>query len=156
MTESDTPGVIAPPPLIYLAFLAAGWGLSWLISDPGLRLPEDIARYLAFGLIVGGVVVDGAAAAQFRSAGTRPEPWKPSSAVAVGGIYRISRNPMYVGFALIYAGLAVFLDSGMALILLLPCILVIDRFVIAREERYLEAKFGETYRAYKRAVRRWL
>lgn len=156
MTDRDTAGVIAPPPLIYLGFLLAGFGLSALLPDPGLGLPGDIRRYLAFGLIAGGIVIDGAAAGQFRRAGTRPEPWKPTTALAAEGLYRFSRNPMYVGFALIHAGLAVAVDSVFALALLIPCLIVVDLFVIRREERYLAARFGADYEAYRAKVRRWL
>ncbi|MFM0854367.1 methyltransferase family protein, partial [Escherichia coli] len=72
------------------------------------------------------------------------------------GPYRFSRNPIYLGFAITYVGLAVAMDSWVALLLLLPCLAVVDRFVIAREERYLSAKFGAPYDAYRQRVRRWL
>lgn len=156
MTARDTPGVLAPPPLIYLAFLLAGWGLTFVVADPGIGLDWSVRRYLAFALIVGGILVDGAAAGQFRRIGTRPEPWKPSTALATDGLYRFSRNPIYIGFALIYLGVAVWIDSLIALAALLPCLVVIDRFVILREERYLAGKFGADWDAYRRKVRRWL
>lgn len=156
MRQADTAGVIAPPPLIFLGFLAVGWGLSQVMSDPSLPISPDVRRYLAFGLIAGGVVVDGAAVDRFRRAGTRPEPWKPTTALTTDGLYRFTRNPMYLGFALIYAGLAVVLDSAIAAALLIPCLVVIDLFVIRREERYMAARFGADYDAYRRKVRRWL
>lgn len=156
MKPADTAGVIAPPPLIFLGFLAIGWGLSQVSPEPGLPISPDVRRYLAFALIAGGVVVDGAAVDRFRRAGTRPEPWKPTTALTTDGLYRFTRNPMYLGFALIYAGLAVVLDSAIALALLIPCLIVIDLFVIRREERYMAARFGADYDAYRRKVRRWL
>lgn len=169
MAASDTPGVIAPPPLIFLGFLLAGWGLSRLVGDPGLNLGLNLGptlaaagfgpeatRWLALGLVVAGLGLDMAAAGVFRRLGTRPEPWKPSTALATDGLYRFSRNPMYLGFALIYAGFAVGMDSVAALALLLPCLVMIDLFVVRREEAYLAARFGADYDAYRRRVRRWL
>ena len=157
MSESrDIPGVIAPPPLIFLAFLAAGWGLGHLVAEPSLGLPDLWRRGIALGLFTTGLILEGAAGAHFHRAKTAVEPWKPSTALITGGIYRFTRNPIYLGFTIIYVGLAVGLDSPFALAMLFPCLIVADRFVIAREEVYLERKFGEPYRAYKTRVRRWL
>ncbi|WP_436356796.1 methyltransferase family protein [Brevundimonas sp. CEF1] len=161
MSTRDHPGVIAPPPLIYLGFLLAGWGLEQfavhMISlGMGFSLDVDLRRGLAFVLVIGGLLLDGIAAGTFRRLGTPPEPWKPTTALATGGLYRYSRNPIYVGFAVTYAGFALAMDSPVALALLAPCLIVIDRFVIAREEAYLSAKFGAEYQAYKGKVRRWL
>lgn len=154
--KGDHAGVIAPPPLIYLAFLLAGFGLGRLIDEPSLGLATDWRRGLAFVLVISGLVLDGIAAGTFRRLGTPPEPWKPTTALATGGLYRFSRNPIYLGFALTYVGFAVAMDSPVALGLILPCLIVIDRFVIAREERYLADRFGSEYAAYKERVRRWL
>lgn len=168
MSGRDTPGVIAPPPLIYLGFLLAGWGLvelgarpeaigaglGWLAAGFGLEM--SVRRAVALALIVGGLLLDGMAAGLFRRRGTAVEPWKPSTALIIEGPYRLSRNPIYVGFAATYVGLAVAMDSWTALILLVPCLVVVDRFVIRREERYLAAKFGPAYDDYRQKVRRWL
>ena len=156
MSTRDHPGVIAPPPLIYLGFLLAGFGIGRLVSEPSLGLDADWRRGLAFALVIGGLLLDGIAAGTFRRLGTPPEPWKPTTALATGGLYRYSRNPIYVGFAITYAGFALAMDSPIALALLVPCLIVIDRFVIQREERYLTTKFGAEYQAYKGKVRRWL
>ena len=156
MSTRDHPGVIAPPPLIYLGFLLAGFGIGRLVSEPSLGLDADWRRGLAFALVIGGLLLDGIAAGTFRRLGTPPEPWKPTTALATGGLYKYSRNPIYVGFAITYAGFALAMDSPIALALLVPCLIVIDRFVIQREERYLTTKFGAEYQAYKGKVRRWL
>lgn len=156
MTSRDHPGVLAPPPLIYLAFLLMGYGLGQLIAEPSLGLDTSLRRGLAFVLVIGGLILDGAAAGAFRRLGTAPEPWKPTTALATEGLYRLSRNPIYVGFAITYLGFAVAMDSPLTLAMLIPCLVVIDRFVIAREERYLEGKFGATYVEYRSRVRRWL
>ena len=168
MATSDTPGVIAPPPLIYLGFLFLGWGLvqlgatpeaietdfGWLAASFDLEMP--VRRGLALTLIIGGLLLDGMAAGLFRRRGTAVEPWKPSTVLINEGPYRFSRNPIYLGFAITYAGLAIAMNSWVALMLLFPCLVVVDRFVIRREERYLEARFGVDYIAYCGRVRRWL
>ena len=88
--------------------------------------------------------------ASFSRKGTAVEPWKPTTAIVTTGPYRFTRNPAYLGMALTYVGIAV-LSSAVWVLLPLPVVLaVIDRGVIAREERYLERKFGEEYLAYKR------
>ncbi|GAA0649904.1 methyltransferase family protein [Brevundimonas lenta] len=156
MTAPDRPGVLAPPPLIYLSFLLVGWLLTHVVADPGLGLEPQVRRYAAFALIIGGLVLEGVAVGQFRSIGTRPEPWKPTTALVTNGLYRFSRNPIYIGFALMYAGFATAMDSLIALALVLPCLVVVDRFVILPEERYLSGKFGADYDAYRSKVRRWL
>lgn len=145
-----------PPPLIYLGFLLAGWGLTFVVADPGVGAGWDVRRYIAFALIIGGVLLDGAAMEAFRRRGTPAEPWKDATALESGGVFRFSRNPIYLGFALIYAGCAVWIDSLMALALLIPCMVVVDRFVVLREEAYLSAKFGADWDAYRSRVRRWL
>ncbi|HYD28181.1 isoprenylcysteine carboxylmethyltransferase family protein [Brevundimonas sp.] len=165
----DTPGVIAPPPLIYLGFLLLGWVIFRFVATPGLVGPVAAAwlglgfgmetlsrRIVALVLVIGGLLLDGAAAGHFRRLGTAVEPWKPSTALATGGLYRLSRNPIYLGFAITYVGLAIAMDSVLVLLLLIPCLLVVDRFVIAREERYLSARFGAEHDAYRARVRRWL
>lgn len=152
----DIPGVIAPPPLIYLGFLALGWGGGQLIDEPSLGLERPVQAGIAIAGLVLGLAVEAWAAGLFHKAKTAVQPWKPSTALVTDGIYGFTRNPIYVGFAVTYLALAVGLDSPLAIILLIPCLLVIDRFVIQREERYLAARFGADYDAYRRRVRRWL
>ena len=163
----DTPGVIAPPPLIYLGFLLVGWAI-FRFANPevlgeaarwlklGFGLETQTRRIISLPLIIGGLLLDGAAAGYFRRLGTAVEPWKPSTVLGTDGLYRFSRNPIYLGFAITYAGLAIAMDSVLVLVLLIPCLWVVDRFVIQREERYLAAKFGADYDAYRARVRRWL
>ncbi|RZJ26876.1 MAG: isoprenylcysteine carboxylmethyltransferase family protein [Brevundimonas sp.] len=153
---SDNPGIRLPPPLIYVAFLFAGWGVGSLINEPPLGLATDIRRGAAFALIIIGLVVEMAALTRFRRLGTPPEPWKPATALATDGLYGLSRNPIYVGFALIYLGFSTAMDSWTALALLIPCMVVVDRFVVLREEAYLSRKFGAEWDAYRSRVRRWL
>ena len=85
-----------------------------------------------------------------------PIPFNPSTRIVVHGLYRFTRNPMYIGFALWTLGLAILVDSAWMLLAVPIGLVLIDRFVITREERYLERKFGEEYLDYKRRVRRWI
>jgi protein-S-isoprenylcysteine O-methyltransferase Ste14 len=153
---SDIPGVIAPPPLIYLGFLALGWGAGSVIDEPGLGLDRTLRGAIALSGLALGLVIEAWAAGLFQKAKTAVQPWKPSTALVTGGIYGVTRNPIYLGFAVTYLALAVGLDSPLALILLIPCLVIVDRFVIRREERYLAARFGADYDAYRKRVRRWL
>lgn len=153
----DHPGILIPPPLIFIGFLAAGWAAeTYLLGDPALNLPDMVRRWGAVILVVLGFLLEGEAAERFRQKKTAIEPWKPSTALATTGSYRFSRNPIYLGMAVIYAGIALGLDSPLGLALLAPCLVVIDLYVIRREERYLEARFGADYLQYKARVRRWL
>ena len=156
MTKSDTPGIIAPPPLIYLGFLATGWAIERFVRDVTFGLPDRWGAFIGISLVVIGFMIEGEATMRFRRANTAVQPWKPSSSLVTEGIYGLSRNPIYVGMAAIYAGLALTFDAPLALALLIPCLFVIDRGVIAREEPYLEARFDQAYRDYRARVRRWL
>jgi protein-S-isoprenylcysteine O-methyltransferase Ste14 len=153
--DEDSANVTFPPPFIYLGMLLLG-----LLADRLLNLvwplaPElRIAAAAVFAPL--GLAVGLPAQRLFTRAGTDVKPWKTSSAIVRHGIYRFTRNPMYLGMALLYLGLALALASVSALVLFPVLLAVIQTQVIAREERYLEAKFGEGYRSYKAAVRRWI
>lgn len=154
--EHDHPGVIAPPPLIYLGFLLSGTLVGMAVGEPSLGLTPEARRTLATGLVILGLAISVAAIRAFRRVGTAVQPWKPSTALADTGPYGFSRNPIYLAFAIAYLGLAIGIDSPFALFFLLPCLIVVDRFVIAREETYLTSRLGEPYVDYRRKVRRWL
>jgi protein-S-isoprenylcysteine O-methyltransferase Ste14 len=149
-------GVTLPPPLIYLGVLCLALALDWLIAGPGFGMPP-LPRLLLGGILVlVGLALVLSAGYRFHIAGTPAPPWKPVTAFVTNGIYRYTRNPMYLGMAIVYAGLAVCADSVIALVALVAVIVIIRYQVIGREERYMEAKFGEEYRMFKRQVRRWL
>jgi protein-S-isoprenylcysteine O-methyltransferase Ste14 len=150
----DAPGVIAPPPLIFLGGLAVGFGLEALL--PGSSLPDAVAWIVGAVLVVAGVALLASFNTAFARKGTAVEPWKPTTAIVSTGPYRLTRNPAYVGMALLYIGIAVLSQALWALLPLPIVVAIIDRGVIAREERYLERKFGQEYLDYKRRVRRWI
>jgi protein-S-isoprenylcysteine O-methyltransferase Ste14 len=145
--------VIAPPPLIYLVPLGLGLLLQWWRPVP--LLPERLALPVGVAFLLLGLVAL-PALRQFIRAGTHPEPWKPTTALVTGGPYRFTRNPMYLGFTLIYIGIACWVNTAWPVVLLPLVLLVMHYGVILREEAYLERKFGEEYRAFRGRVRRWL
>ncbi len=152
--SKNIPGVIAPPPLLYLGFLALGVGLNF--AWPSGAVPGLVQAPLGGAMIALGFAVIGVAFRQFRKAKTNIEPYKETTALVTGGLFRLSRNPIYVAMSLIYAGLGILLDNLWILGLLAPLFVVIRYGVIAREERYLEGKFAESYQRYRATVRRWL
>jgi protein-S-isoprenylcysteine O-methyltransferase Ste14 len=154
---SDTAGVILLPPLIYLGFLAVGIGLGMLI--PAIPLgPGWLAERLIVGglLVVTGIGLAWVAKQRFEAAGTAVNPLRPTTVFVATGPYLFTRNPMYLGMTVAYLGIGLALDNAWVLALVVPLLLVIEFGVIRREERYLEGKFGDPYRDYRRRVRRWL
>lgn len=151
---ADTAGVVAPPPLIYLGALVVGLGLELAIG--GAWLPSVVAWPVGAALIIAGVGLLGRFLEAFQRARTPVDPYTPTEAIATDGPFRLTRNPAYLGMALTYAGIATALNAPWALVPLPVAIVIIDRGVIAREERYLERKFGARYTEYKRRVRRWI
>jgi len=153
---ADLPGVIALPPLIFLRFLVAATLLEAIVPLPFLAA-HALARYLAgAGLAAGGFLMMGMGTRRLVAAGTNIAPYLPTTALVVDGIYGRTRNPLYLGTTLVYLGLSVAAGSLWAIVLLVPLLWVINVGVVAREERYLERKFGDAYRAYKARVRRWV
>lgn len=154
--KPDVAGVIALPPLIFLGFLLAATLLELVVPFRFLAA-HALPRYLAGGaLAVVGFVMIGMGMRRFAAAGTNVPPTLPTTALVVEGIYARTRNPLYLGATLIYLGLTVAAGSMWAILLMVPLLWVINVGVIAREERYLERKFGDAYGAYKERVRRWL
>ncbi len=152
--ESESAGAIAPPPLIHAAGLLVGYLLNrWY------PLPLPATRTIDFmgGLLLGfGIALGIAAASELKAASTTLLPYRPTTSIVETGPFAHSRNPIYVANTLIYLGLTLIIGTIWPLVLLPVVLLVIDRGVIAREERYLERKFGEEYRSYLTRVRRWI
>ena len=150
-------GVPFPPPFIY----AAGFLLGYL-AQRRYPLPVVGAANTALvgiaglTLVVLWVAVAGTAFMQFGRARTTIMPQRPATALVTGGIYRFTRNPMYISLVLLYVGLALLINSWWPLVLLPVVVVVIDRAVIAKEERYLASAFPTEYAAYRARVRRWL
>jgi len=152
----DVAGVIALPPFIFLGFLVAAAVLEAVVPLPVLGA-HALARYLAGAALAAcGFVLIGVGMRRFVAAGTNIPPNLPTTALVVDGIYGRTRNPLYLGTILVYLGLSIAAGSLWAIVLVVPLLWVINVGVVAREERYLERKFGDAYRAYKGRVRRWV
>jgi protein-S-isoprenylcysteine O-methyltransferase Ste14 len=152
--DRDNAGVLAPPPLIYLGALALGLLLDKKLPIP--FLPRSISRALGWPLLVGGVSLMSWFFFTMRRADTPIDPREPVSNLATDGPFRYTRNPAYLSMAMIYAGISSLANAFSSILLLPAVLLVIQRGVIEREERYLERKFGEEYLRYKDRVRRWI
>jgi protein-S-isoprenylcysteine O-methyltransferase Ste14 len=155
MTDNqDTPGINVPPPLIYAVPLILG-----LVIDRRAHLPflaRSAARGLGWLLIGGAVMLNTWFLRTIRGAEVPIRTDKPVPRLTTEGPFRYSRNPSYLALAMLYAGIAVLRNALWAILLLPLVLLVIQREVIGREERYLERTFGEEYLDYKTTVRRWM
>lgn len=154
-SSRDNSGAVVRPPIAWVLAGAVGFLLDGVFPLPFLP-PAMPATWLGAILFLAGLALLIWAATTFRRAGTHIQTVQPTTTIVEEGPYRYSRNPIYVGMLLGLIGLALGFDSLWLLIMLVPFYLVIRYGVIAREEAYLERKFGDVYRAYKTRVRRWL
>jgi len=155
--ERDTAGVIAPPPLIAAIAVALGLLLDRFLPAYVLSVLLSLSARIVIGGIVmaAGLALALPAVFAFRRVHTHVEPWKPTSVLVTDGIYRYLRNPMYVGATLLLAGFSVLFASDWTLVMTVGFALTVHFGVVKREERYLEAKFGNAYRSYKAQVPRY-
>jgi protein-S-isoprenylcysteine O-methyltransferase Ste14 len=152
--QADHAHVLIRPPRLYGIAAVVGAVLHYLVTLP---FPADAAwRYGGYGLILLGFALAFIAIAQFHRAGTNGPTTQASSALVTHGIYRHSRNPIYIGLTAIYLGIALAIGSVWSLAFLVPVLAVMEFGVIRREERYLTDKFGDAYTTYRSKVRRWL
>ena len=154
---ADTSGIRAFPPLIAAAGIAVGLALTFLYPVP---IVDHTSERTLFGLgVVFLVLWLGLAISAnltFRRKGTPVNPYVPTTALAQGGPYRFTRNPMYLGLVLMTVGFALVMNSMWLILIAVPVMLALRSLVIVHEEKYLEGKFGDEYRAYSKRVRRWL
>lgn len=150
----DHPRVLLPPPLLYAGAFAAVWALHarW----PAPLFAHAAAFWAGAALLALGMVLNLWGACGMLRARTPINPYRPVTGIVESGAFRISRNPLYAGLDLMLAGALAMLDSAWGVPALALVLLVMHYGVILREERYLEGKFGEPYRRYRAAVRRYL
>jgi protein-S-isoprenylcysteine O-methyltransferase Ste14 len=154
-TALDNSGVRFPPPLVYAGLFLAGYVVHRLV--PVQLIPgAGWTRWAGWGLVAVGIVIIVLAAATFRGAGVSPNPTKSVPTIVSHGPFRLTRNPMYLSLGTVYLGVTLLVNSLWPLVLFPPVVWIITRYVIAREEAYLERKFGPAYLEYKSRVRRWL
>ena len=152
--EEDRPGVPIAPPLLFVLPILASLALEWLV--PTSFVHGAFRWILGAVIVVAGIALNIGGFVTQKRAGTDPIPFNPTTRIVAHGVYRFSRNPMYLGFALCTFGLAILVDSAWMLLAVPIGLVLVDRTVITREERYLERKFGDEYLNYKRRVRRWI
>ena len=153
-SHSGVPNVRIIPPLVYLAGVVIGIVISiWI---PTKIVPSSLAWTLGGFLLICGAVLAGSAILKFKNVGTPVRPDRAANTLVVVGPYRITRNPMYLGLALVYVGIALADQSVWALILLPVVLSIIQRRAIEPEEAFLERRFGADYISYKENVRRWI
>ena len=154
MDDRETPGIVAPPPLIVGGVLALG-----LLLDRAARAPASRTRIrkrvgtLAIGA---GLALGASAVAAIVRAGSAVDPYAPTTVLVTSGPFTITRNPIYVGMVGVYVGVALRARSLTALALLPVALGLLERGVVDREERYLERRFPDAYRAYRERTPRWL
>jgi protein-S-isoprenylcysteine O-methyltransferase Ste14 len=157
MSGTDYADVAIKPPLLFLGALALGCLLTLVIPiGPGLGSANGLALTVGLIFVVIGFGLAALSARAFHLAGTSVVPGQESTALVTDGPYRFTRNPIYIGFVLVYFGLAIVLTSAWVLVLLIPTLIVLQRGVVEPEEAYLERKFGDAYRKYQARVPRWL
>ena len=145
-----------PPPAVAAAVAVAMWGTSRLA--PLLQVPNALRLAAAAAIALVGIGFSAAGVLAFRRARTTVNPTTPEKATSLvsSGVYRITRNPMYVGLSCVLVAWAVFLSSAWALLGPVAFVLFMGRFQVTPEERALSALFGDEYTAYTSRVRRWL
>jgi protein-S-isoprenylcysteine O-methyltransferase Ste14 len=155
--NTETAGTHVRPPLLFLATLLLGFVLDHLLPVPASAIGAAHWTGAVGGfLILIGIAVFAAGIRSFFSADTPVQGTKPTRTLVTTGIYARSRNPIYVGMFLVYAGIGLVARSPWVLILTLPIAITMRYLVVAREEAYLNRLFGDAYRQYKARVRRWL
>lgn len=153
-TSVDNPGVVVLPPLLYGSALVVVLALRWFWPMP--IFGQAVALWSGLTLIVFAVAIAIWGRRTMQAAGTNMSPLRPTTAVVTTGPFRFSRNPLYLALTLLYFGLTLAFNTWWGIVVLIPLLIIMHRGVVLREERYLEQKFGETYRKYRSTVRRYL
>ncbi len=154
--KKDAPGVIVFPPLIPLTVLVVGAVLDWLFPLSIISVVPFWPRaVLGAALFALGIAMAVLAERTFERVGTNVNPFRPSLAIARDSIYGRLRNPMYVGMGLALIGVILAFGLEWTFVLFVASVFVLHYGVVLREERYLERKFGDDYRAYKQSVPRY-
>ena len=153
--SADAPAILILPPVLVGGTLILGFLLHYAVW-PVTPLPLIPARVLGVMLFVLAGTLAHFAQTAMKRAGTNIFPTRPALAIVTDGPFRFTRNPLYIAAVGVYVGVALWVDGLVLILLLVPMILVLHWGIVLPEERYLEAKFGDIYRAYRAGVRRWL
>ncbi len=153
-TFPDKAGVIMFPPLLYALVLIAGIAVSKFFPYHFINL--QLALPLGIFILAAGFVNLFRAARIFVQKKNPINPAASTKLIINMGIYKYTRNPMYLSFAIMYTGISILTNSWCSLLLLFPLLVLVQKGIIEREEQYLTRKFGAEYLAYKSKVRRWI
>ena len=153
---SDHVQLVLPPPVIFLGHLLSALVLQWIVPLP-IPAPWSLpARILGGLLLLGGLVIAGAAVREMRRLHTSPDPHQAVAALVISGPYRFSRNPIYLGMLLIFLGFTLLAATLWGLLIGPFLIRAVVRSIIRAEEAYLQGRFKEQYSLYRSLVRRWI
>ncbi len=152
----DRAAVRSQPPLYYLLTLGVGLAIHYWVWPLPLAIPTTLRITLGIFIGVSGLGIFVLAAAQQKQTGNDPNPHSPTVSIITSGPYSFSRNPIYLGVALLQAGIALWLGSVWVLASVLLALVLVNFLAIRPEETYLERKFGDAYLQYKGSVRRWI
>ncbi len=152
--EQDNAGIITHPPFFYIiAVLVA------IVIDHFISLSfgnPTMTKYLGLAVLGMGILILMLSGRMFIKNKQSPSVHASQPKVITDGIYGKTRNPIYLSAHMFIASAALYFDNVWMLLMLMPMTYIITKFVIEKEETYLERKFGEAYRDYKKRVRRWL
>ena len=154
--NKDHPGVYFPPPIIYVFVFFAAFFLNRIIPLEWPDFQNDWIYFTGTIFLLAGLFFVLRGVGKFIQSGNTVVTFKAAKSLQESGVYRFTRNPMYLGFTLIYLGFSGFFGNWWHLILLPVLIVIMQEYVIKKEERYLSRKFGEAYKVYRGKVRRWL
>jgi protein-S-isoprenylcysteine O-methyltransferase Ste14 len=154
--ERDRASVIAPPPLLTVICGAAGFLAGHFRPLPFLGGSSVLRIVLCSAILLLAVTMSFSGLRQLITSREHPSPYEPTKAIVAGGIYRFTRNPIYVGFLLLLLAAAIGANNGWLLLAFLALFFLLQFGVVKPEERYLSRKFGQSYDDYCRRVRRWV
>jgi len=156
MKTKNHPGVYVPPPLIYVAFFLASVLIQKVWPLDSTWVSSTAAHVTAWILVGVSLVISIMAVGRFVASKNTVVTVRPATSLQTGGIYSLTRNPMYLALAILYCGLGILLGNTWTFILFTPLLLTMQGYVIRREELYLHDAFGDQYDEYKKKVRRWI
>lgn len=154
--KHDNPGIYLPPPFLYAAFFFAAILLQKILPLGSDFFHTGASMILAAVFLLAGMAFVFPALWQFFRTKNAVITVKPAHSLQTTGIYAISRNPMYLSLFLFYTGFSLMFGNWWNLILIPPMYLLLMKYLISREEKYLERKFGQQYADYKAKVHRWI
>ena len=154
--KTDSPGVYIPPPLFYVLVFIAAVFIQQKISIADALFQSLTIKIVGIVLLIIALFFLVRSLRQFFQSKNTLILIRPASSLQTNGIYSISRNPMYVGLAIVYLGISCFIGNWWNIILFPFLLLVVQEYIIKPEEKYLERRFGQDYLDYKSKVRRWL